>query len=295
MKNLWLFWLLAAVGWSAPNPARVVLIGIDGLGSVGLNAALKAGKAPNIQRLVSRGSWSPAARAVIPTVSSPNWATILMGAGPERHGITSNEWERNKFQIPPVCKSTDEIFPTLVGVLRAARPSAKIAVIHDWEGFGRLFEQQAVTQKAHPKGAKATAQAAAEYWKQQRPELLLVHLDDVDHAGHGIGWESPEYAQAVSEADGYVGVLLAAIAATGDEATTLVVLTADHGGLGKKHGGLSQAEIEVPILFAGPGVAPGRVFRRVLGNIDIAPGIIHLLGLKPHPCWTGRAPDFARP
>lgn len=55
-------------------------------------------------------------------------------------------------------------------------------------------------------------------------------------------------------------------ASTGDEATTLVVLTADHGGVGKKHGGLSKAEIEIPILFAGPGVARGKRFAHPLGN-----------------------------
>ena len=32
------------------------------------------------------------ARGVIPTVSSPNWASMIMGAGPEQHGITSNDW-----------------------------------------------------------------------------------------------------------------------------------------------------------------------------------------------------------
>ena len=280
---------------AASRPARVVLIGIDGLGSAGLNAALQAGRAPNLRRLVARGTWSPAGRGVIPTVSSPNWATILMGAGPERHGITSNEWERDKFQIPAVCQGPDEIFPTIVGLVRREQPKAKIAVFHDWDGFARLMERQAPNHVAHPKGSKATADAAAGYWKKERPQFLLVHFDDVDHAGHNIGWESPEYAQAVADADGYVGTVLAAIASTGDEATTLVVLTADHGGVGKKHGGLSKAEIEVPILFAGPGVARGKEFAHPLGNIDIAPAIAHLLGLSPHPCWSGRAPNFTRP
>lgn len=292
MKILAGITLTAMMLGAAPKPARVVLIGVDGLGSAGLRAALKAGRAPNVQKLIERGSWSPAGRGIIPTVSSPNWATILMGAGPERHGITSNEWERHQFQIPPVCRGSEEIFPTMVGALREQRPKAKIAVIHDWAGFARLVEQKAVTYQAHPKGSKATAEAAAEYWKKERPELMLVHLDDVDHAGHGMGWETPEYAQAVADADGYIGTVLAAIASTGDESSTLVVLTADHGGVTKKHGGLSQAEIEIPILFAGPGVPKGREFTRTLGNIEIAPGIFHLLGLKAHACWTGRAPEF---
>lgn len=285
--------LTITLSYAASKPARVVLIGIDGLGSAGVNAALKAGRAPNLEKLIARGSWSPAGRGVIPTVSSPNWASILMGAGPERHGITSNEWERNKIEIPPSCVGPDEIFPTIVGVMRQQMPKAKIAVIHDWDGFARLMERKAADYVAHPKGSQATAEAAAEYWKKERPQFLLVHFDDVDHAGHDIGWESPEYAKAVADADGYIGIVLAAIAATGDEASTLVVLTADHGGVGKKHGGLSKAEIEVPILFAGPGVVRGQEFAHPLGNIDIAPGIARLMGLRSHPCWTGQAPNFA--
>jgi len=287
--------LLTPLGYAASKPSRVVLIGIDGLGSAGVSAALKAGHAPNLEKLISRGSWSPAGRGVIPTVSSPNWASILMGAGPERHGITSNDWERDKFEIPPSCAGPDETFPTIVGVMRQQMPKARIAVIHDWDGFARLMERKAVDYVLHPKGSKATAEAAAEYWKKERPQFLLVHFDNVDHAGHDIGWESPEYAKSVVDADGYIGIVLAAIAATGDEASTLVVLTADHGGVGKKHGGLSKAEIEVPILFAGPGVARGQEFAHPLGNIDIAPGIARLMGLRPDPCWTGKAPDFVHP
>ncbi|MBY0507937.1 MAG: alkaline phosphatase [Bryobacteraceae bacterium] len=289
MKRLFVTMLLTA-GFvcPAPKPRYVVLIGIDGLGSAGLSAALRAGRAPRIAGLVARGSWSPAGRGVIPTVSSPNWASILMGAGPERHGITSNEWERDKREIPPSCQGTEEIFPTIVGAVRQQLPKAKIGVVHDWAGFARLIERGAADYVSHPKGSRATAEEAARYWQKERPRLLLVHFDDVDHAGHDMGWETKEYAQAVADMDGYVGTVLDAI----DPANTLVVLTADHGGVGKKHGGLSKTEIEVPILFAGPGVAKGKVFARPLGNIDIAPGILKLLGLRAPPCWTGRAPEF---
>ncbi len=295
VKNLlFALTITVALSFGAPKPKRVVLIGVDGMGAAGIGAALKAGRAPNVQRLIDRGSWNPTGRGIIPTVSSPNWASILMGSGPERHGITSNEWERHKFQVPPTCIDSDDIFPTIVGVMRQQRPRAKIAIIHDWHGFARLVERSSVDYVAHPQGSKATSEAAVTYWKQQRSHFMLVHFDDVDHTGHGVGWESPEYAQAVADADGYIGAVVAAIVSTGDEASTLVVLTADHGGVEKNHGGLSKAEIEVPILFAGPGVPRGKVFHRPLGNIDIAPGIATLMGLKVHPCWTGQAPDFTR-
>ncbi len=49
-------------------------------------------------------------RAVLPTVSSPNWASMIMGVGPEQHGITSNEWERDEHVLPPVNEGPEKIF-----------------------------------------------------------------------------------------------------------------------------------------------------------------------------------------
>jgi hypothetical protein len=40
-------------------------------------------------------------RAVMPTVSSANWALMIMEAGSEQHAITANNWELDK-----VAKST---------------------------------------------------------------------------------------------------------------------------------------------------------------------------------------------
>jgi len=43
------------------------------------------------------GAWTLHARGVMPTVSSPNWASMIMGAGPEQHGVTSIDWQPYKF------------------------------------------------------------------------------------------------------------------------------------------------------------------------------------------------------
>src|ERR1035437_5041464 len=75
------------------NAQRVILFGVDGLASEGI---LKA-NTPNIHALMKSGSWSLQARAVIPTISSPNWAAMMLrpaeldrsrstAARPARHG-----------------------------------------------------------------------------------------------------------------------------------------------------------------------------------------------------------------
>ena len=76
---------------------HVVVIGIDGLSPDGI----QKGATPQLHQLMKSGASTLHARAVMPTVSSPNWASMIMGAGPEQHGITTNDWEVDKFEIAP--------------------------------------------------------------------------------------------------------------------------------------------------------------------------------------------------
>jgi predicted AlkP superfamily pyrophosphatase or phosphodiesterase len=271
--------LLAALsGLQLYSQSRVIIVGVDGLST----RAVSEGSTPALHALMERGAWTLKARGVMPTVSSPNWASIIMGAGPESHGVTSNEWQPDKFEIATACPEGKHVFPTIFGVLRAARPQAKIAVLHDWEGFGRLVEEKAPQRLEHILKSTATMKAAIAHWKAEKPELLFVHLDDVDHAGHRHGWHTPEYFTAVEEADMLIGNMMDA---AGDEAA--IVIVSDHGGVGTKHGGLTMAEIEVPWIAAGSGIAKGEL-KRPVNSLDTAPTVAKLLGVAAHPCWTGR-------
>ena len=259
---------------------QLVIIGIDGLSA----EAVRTAAVPNLKRVMNAGSWTLKARGVMPTVSSPNWASIIMGAGPEQHGVTSNEWKPFQFEIAPVCKGSGGIFPTLFGVLREQRPSARIAAIYDWSDFGRLFERKAADESRHVKGSPEATEAAIEYWRLNKPDLLFLHLDDVDHAGHDHVWHSPTYYEAVAKADGLVGKLLDAV----DLTKTNVIITADHGGIGTRHGGLSMVELEVPWMAAGPKVPPQGELKHPVYSLETAPSAAALLGIRPHACWTGQ-------
>ncbi len=62
--------VLVAAAAGVQAAPRVIVVGVDGLSARGLDAAKK----PNIAGLMSHGAWTLHARAVLPTVSSPNWA-----------------------------------------------------------------------------------------------------------------------------------------------------------------------------------------------------------------------------
>lgn len=270
---------------------HVIIVGVDGLGSI----AFKADNAPVMHRLMREGAFTLYARGVLPTSSSPNWASMIMGAGPEQHGVTSNDWEPHRYDIAPLAIGSGGIFPTIFGVLRQQRPAARIVVVHDWEGFGRLLEPRAPDVLEHVKGTPATARRAIALFTERKPNLLFMHFDEVDHAGHTHGFGSPQYYAAVEEIDRLVAELMDAVQTSGVGSKTIVLITADHGGVGKSHGGATMAEIEIPWIIHGPGVAAGHQIQSSVNTYDTAPTVAWILGLTPPGCWIGRPVSEAFP
>ncbi len=261
-----------------------IVIGVDGLSPEGIQRA----KTPVLHKMMAEGASSLHARGVMPTVSSPNWASMIMGAGPEQHGVLSNEWKPGQSTITPTEAGPGGIFPTIFGQLRKQKPSSKIGCFHDWAGFGRLVEPDVCNKIVHPKGPVETTDQAIAYLKDQRPALLFIHLDHVDHAGHTFGHGTPQYDKSIEEADELIGKVLAALRETGLADSSLVLVTSDHGGKGKGHGGSTMGEIEIPWIIQGRGIAKGRQLAPTVNTYDTAATIAFALGLTPPKCWIGR-------
>jgi len=253
-----LCWFGVAYGQKAevrPLP-HVIIIGVDGMSVDAVNTA----KTPRLHELMARGAWTLEARGVMPTLSSPNWASMITGAGPEQHGITSNGVLLQKMiTLPAVCRDDEGMFPTMFEVLRMQQPASHIAIFHDWPGFADLVEKHAPNVMEHERGADRTTRVAVDYWKENRPELMFVHLDNVDHTGHEYAWGSREYYKAVADADGYVGEFLDMLTSIGALDSTYILVTSDHGGKGREHGKSSLQEIQIPWILTGPGVVQGKV------------------------------------
>ena len=267
-----------------PGVNHVVIIGCDGMSPDGIQKA----KTPNMDAIMQRGAYALHARAVMPTSSSPNWASMLMGAGPEQHGVTSNNWRPNKFALAPTAVGSGGIFPTIFSVLREQQPSAVIACFHDWSGFGVLFEREALNTIEDTDGPVNTTDRAIAYFKAKQPDLTVIHLDHIDHAGHNYGHGTPEYYKSVEEADRLIGETIHGLEAARMLAQTILIITADHGGVGKGHGGATLAEVEIPWIIAGPGVAPAKELTSFVNIYDTAATVAHVFGLTAPDCWIAK-------
>ena len=72
---------------------------------------------------------------------------------------------------------------------------------------------------------------------------------------------------------------------------TVVIVTSDHGGINKDHGGHSIEEIDTPFIVYGHGIKRGYDIESIMMQYDVAVTIAGLLGIIPPNIWRGRYVD----
>ncbi len=264
---------------------HVIVVGVDGMSPDGIRTA----STPVMHQLIATGSVKWNVRTVLPSSSSPNWASMIMGGGTELHGITDNDWGRADYTLPPIVSDEDGLFPTIFEWVRRNRPDAEIGAVYQWDGFERLFEKSAVNYDQHEEDGPSTAKAMCAYITAKHPTFAFMHLDFVDDAGHEQGHGTPAYYQAVSKADSLIGNVFQAVKDAGMESSTLFIVTADHGGVGYGHGGATVEEAEIAMILHGPAVKQGYKIQQQVYTYDLAATIAFALQIVPPYAWTGRA------
>ena len=131
-------------------------------------------------------------------------------------------------------------------------------------------------------------QAVLDYIVKEQPLMTSIIFDCPDHPGHDTGWMSAEYMEALTEMDGVLKRIYEAVERAGMADETLFVLTADHGGKDKGHGGISMEEMETCLVFCGKGVRPGTVITETSNVTDVPATLAHMLGLQRPHAWIGR-------
>jgi predicted AlkP superfamily pyrophosphatase or phosphodiesterase len=262
----------------------ILVIGIDGLGAHGIGMA----KTPNMNELMKNGSYSLAARTVVPSSSGPAWSSMITGTTVERHGIGNNSWTVDNKILEPVFKGEHNMFPTIFGEIRKHTPKALIGAIYHWGAFGNFVEKGVCDLSIPAKSEDEATQKACDFLAEKHPHFTFVHLDLVDHGGHSGGYRSDEYVQTIEKADSLVGVLLSKLKETGMFDQTVVFVLSDHGGFEKKHGGTHPDEMIVPLIISGKGVRKGYEMKHPVFTYDLAPTVGWLFGFKLNEWVTGK-------
>lgn len=285
LKNLTAVLLLLSSQMNAQlkDVKHVLLIGVDGLGAYAIPQAAM----PHLKSLMAKGSSSLEARSVLPSSSAVNWASMLMGAGPTFHGYT--EWGSQVPEIPSIITSKNKLFPSIFSLLKDQMPDAKTAAIYSWGGIGYLLEKDVIDFVIPTKDDETlTVSEASRIIKDHQPLFTFVHLSEPDNVGHGIGHDTPEYYAELKKVDERIGKLIAAVKEAGIENETIIMVTADHGGIDKGHGGKSLVEVQIPWIIAGPGIIQNQKLESSIITYDTAATIAFILGLEMPQVWRGQ-------
>ncbi|WP_142603052.1 alkaline phosphatase [Solitalea koreensis] len=261
---------------------HVILIGVDGFGAYCFPTA----NMPNIKKMMAQGSYTLHARCVLPSSSAVNWASMTMGSTPELHGYTER---RSKApELPPKAIDSFNRFPSIFSILREQRPDAEIGAFYTWGGIYHLIPVQALSHNEHSDSDINTINEAINYLKEKKPDLLFIQLDEVDQVGHRNGHNTPKYYKQVTKTDENLGKLWDAVNETGMGENTIIILTADHGGLGHGHGGVTMQEMEIPWVILGPNVKKNHEITESIMTYDTAATIAYILHLNIPQVWVGR-------
>lgn len=273
----------SARNWKADH---VFLIGFDGWGAYSVEKA----EMPNVKSLMDAGCYTLKKRSVLPSSSAVNWASMFMGAGPELHGYT--EWGSKTPELPSRVLNEHNIFPTVFSELRKAAPDVEMGVLYEWDGIKYLVDTLALNYHAqapdYNQCPAALCEMACKYITEKKPVLAAICFDNPDHVGHADGHDTPAYYAKLKELDGYVGQILDAIKAAGIYDDSIIIVTADHGGINKGHGGKTMREMETPFIITGKNVKKGGAFDESMMQFDCASTVASIFGLEQPQVWTGR-------
>lgn len=262
---------------SAPPPGprvpRVLLIGIDGCRP----DALLAANAPHLHGLIKEGAFSDQARTGEFTVSAPGWASMLTGVWHPKHGVRDNKFEGAAF----------DRYPHFFRRLKQVRPKAYTVSLTHWPGIATHIVRDADVSTLFPADARI-ADMALRVLRERDPDVLFVHFDEVDGAGHKHGFHPkvPHYVKAIEQTDDYIGRLLRAVRARKGYATEdwLILVSTDHGGSEKSHGQNIPEHRTIFVIVSGANAARGRITPPP-GVVDVAATALVHLGIPLDPKW----------
>jgi hypothetical protein len=240
---------------------------------------------PNLDQLRKRG-FDAVVRTGEPSLSFPNWTTLLSGAPQRISGVNTN-WFTG--QVP---------VETLVDIAVREKRQMVVSAPKDFQELYGVDRTGHVYLKDWSKDSYMSADIvdnAIRMAGESTPTLVIVHLPDIDEAGHAFGGSSKEYLDTARKVDMEIGRLVGALQ---NEETAFAVVS-DHGHIATGgHGGWEPEVVDVPAVFAGAGVR----FGKGTGSLDqVAPTVAFLSGMPtprngvsaPLPVMLA-APDLSR-
>jgi arylsulfatase A-like enzyme/Tfp pilus assembly protein PilF len=280
-----------------PLPAEnLVLVTIDTLRADRVGVYEGGPATPNLDRIAAEGAFARNAYAHVP-LTRPSHLSLFTGLYPFEHGVRQNVTPRFAADAPLLAELLRGSGFRTAGFVSSIVLSRESGLDRGFETFSDEFgsdnEHALFLNSVQKRGDVTTGEAIEWLEKNARGGrfFLWVHLYDPHDP-----YEPPEpfrsrfhgqpYDGEVAFADEQVGRLDRALDSLGVAASTLLVVTSDHGEAFEEHGEsghgyfIYEPTLRVPLIVRGGGIEPGSELDVPVEGVDLLPTVAELLGLS---------------
>lgn len=259
---------------------KVLAISIDGLNPEAIRVLGPEG-APNLHRLIAEGASTLNARTAVESTSTlPNHTGMLTSRGVDAlrggHGVSFNDDTART----TVHDAAGTYVPSVFDVVhdRGRRTALytskdKFAIYNrSWnrrhggrDTVGRDNGRDKIDRFTYRENEAVLLGLVLADLEDGAAAFTFLHLSRTDKVGHERGYMSDAYLEQVKAEDARLGRLLTLIETTRKLRRHLVVLlTSDHGGLGKSH-----SAADLPVTYTVPFMVWGRGVGTGVGGADL--------------------------
>lgn len=237
---------------------QVILISVDGLTTLDYLHPEEGLDIPNLTALKVNGCPADGMTGVFPTVTYPSHTAMITGQPPAVHGVYTNTpldpfgWQNggwyyyaDRIRTPTLwqvlhdagLKTAAISWPVTIGAdidyllpeYRPVRTEEDVALLSALSTRGLFREMIEVDSTDRPMTDPWRIQAAIRILDTRKPDLLALHISDLDGAQHSYGPHSEQAHAALEKIDQQIGELRDAVEAAGRTAQTSWVIVSDHG------------------------------------------------------------------
>lgn len=248
-------------GQRASTVEHLIMISIDGLVPEYYLTPAKFGlKLPNLISMKLRGAYADGVEGVFPSVTYPSHTTMVTGVRPATHGIIQNRifeaptdpqtrswyWFADAIRSETIWDAAKKagLRTGAVGWPVTAKANIDYNVPEIWDPGedppspkrmleystpGLLAKAMASKLANLPRGDEFRTQMSEYIIKEHKPNLLLVHLIELDGAHHRNGPRSREALEVAEQMDSFVGRIVEAARQAGILDQTAFLIVSDHG------------------------------------------------------------------
>lgn len=268
---------------------RVVIFGVDGAGGM-----FDRCDTPNFDAIFANGSVNLQGMAQYPTISAPNWGSMLLGVTAQSHNITNDKAK--------LFANNGKKYPSVFGIYAKAHPGSTFFSCVTWAAINKGIIENKIPGMTKVYGKdltdgdsfaidRAVAEKVVERLQTHDDKIVFMHFDSVDHAGHDFGNRSEEYKEAIERTDECLGIVYNGYKAQNKTDGTLFICVTDHGHtIEGGHGEESVSEKTTTLAVAGN---KGDIIQGSSGAYvtqDLASIILYALGTPQPAHFEGGVP-----